>query len=427
MNLVLKLYSFLTCILGLIILPFSLIILPFIFLLRLIQKKDVTSWKIKMGNFDLPKNFDKSKKTIMIHGVSVGEVVSLEKLIRKIKEEFPNHNLVLTTGTKTGQETAIKKMGDVADFITYFPLDIKFFVEKFLDKINPDVILIAETEIWPIFIYTAKKRNIKTYIINGRMSDESFKMYKILKPFFKNVLPMYSGIFVQSEIDKARLNEAGANINQLDVMKNLKFDVNKFDVDINLNTNNSKVLIAGSTHKGEDEIVLRVYKKLKELIPNLKLLLAPRHITRTPDVQNLIKSFNFSYNLYSKNKQFSDNSDILLLDVMGELAKLYAKIDVAFIGGSFNNTGGHNPLEAIIFDKPTISGPSIKNFRDIYAILKMNNAAFVVNNEEEFFEIAKKLLLDENYYQEIKNNANKAFKNQQGALNFVIDKLKKVI
>lgn len=420
MNLVLKLYSFLTCILG-------LIILPFIFLLRLIQKKDVTSWKIKMGNFDLPKNFDKSKKTIMIHGVSVGEVVSLEKLIRKIKEEFPNHNLVLTTGTKTGQETAIKKMGDVADFITYFPLDIKFFVEKFLDKINPDVILIAETEIWPIFIYTAKKRNIKTYIINGRMSDESFKMYKILKPFFKNVLPMYSGIFVQSEIDKARLNEAGANINQLDVMKNLKFDVNKFDVDINLNTNNSKVLIAGSTHKGEDEIVLRVYKKLKELIPNLKLLLAPRHITRTPDVQNLIKTFNFSYNLYSKNKQFSDNSDILLLDVMGELAKLYAKIDVAFIGGSFNNTGGHNPLEAIIFDKPTISGPSIKNFRDIYAILKMNNAAFVVNNEEEFFEIAKKLLLDEKYYQEIKNNANKAFKNQQGALNFVIDKLKKVI
>ena len=420
MNLVLKLYSFLTCILG-------LIILPFIFLLRLIQKKDVTSWKIKMGNFDLPKNFDKSKKTIMIHGVSVGEVVSLEKLIRKVKEEFPNHNLVLTTGTKTGQETAIKKMGDVADFITYFPLDIKFFVEKFLDKINPDVILIAETEIWPIFIYTAKKRNIKTYIINGRMSDESFKMYKILKPFFKNVLPMYSGIFVQSEIDKARLDEAGANINQLDVMKNLKFDVNKFDVDINLNTNNSKVLIAGSTHKGEDEIVLRVYKKLKELIPNLKLLLAPRHITRTPDVQNLIKSFNFSYNLYSKNKQFSDNSDILLLDVMGELAKLYAKIDVAFIGGSFNNTGGHNPLEAIIFDKPTISGPSIKNFRDIYAILKMNNAAFVVNNEEEFFEIAKKLLLDENYYQEIKNNANKAFKNQQGALNFVIDKLKKVI
>ena len=420
MNLVLKLYSFLTCILG-------LIILPFIFLLRLIQKKDVTSWKIKMGNFDLPKNFDKSKKTIMIHGVSVGEVVSLEKLIRKIKEEFPNHNLVLTTGTKTGQETAIKKMGDVADFITYFPLDIKFFVEKFLDKINPDVILIAETEIWPIFIYTAKKRNIKTYIINGRMSDESFKMYKILKPFFKNVLPMYSGIFVQSEIDKARLNEAGANINQLDVMKNLKFDVNKFDVDIDLNTNNSKVLIAGSTHKGEDEIVLRVYKKLKELIPNLKLLLAPRHITRTPDVQNLIKSFNFSYNLYSKNNKFNDNSDILLLDVMGELAKLYAKIDVAFIGGSFNNTGGHNPLEAIIFDKPTISGPSIKNFRDIYSILKMNNAAFVVNNEEEFFEIAKKLLLDESYYNEIKNNANKAFKNQQGALDFVIDKLKKVI
>ena len=176
-NLFLNLYTFLTTIL-------SLIVLPVIFLIRIFQKKDVASWSKKLGKFDLNEKFDKTRKTIMVHGVSVGEVVSLEKLIRRIKQEFPNHNLVITTGTKTGQETAIKKMEDVADFITYFPLDINCAVKKFLDKINPDVVLIAETEIWPIFAINCKKRNIPFYIINGRMSDESFKMYKALKWFF---------------------------------------------------------------------------------------------------------------------------------------------------------------------------------------------------------------------------------------------------
>lgn len=401
----------------------SLIVLPVIFFIRVIQKKDVASWKIKLSNFNLPENFNEGRKTIMIHGVSVGEIVSLEKLFKRVKLIFPDCNLVITTGTKTGQEIAKKKAGNLADFITYFPLDIPSSVKSFLDKINPDVILITETEIWPVFAYEAAKENIPLYIINGRMSDESYKSYEALKPFFKNVLSLYSGIFTQSEIDKMRLINCGANEKKVEVMKNLKFDVDKFEVNLDLNKGSSKVLIAGSTHRGEDEIVLETFKKLKEKNIDVKLLLAPRHITRCGGVEELIKKFNFSYNLYSKNPSF-ENVDILLLNVMGELAKLYAISDIAFIGGSFNNTGGHNPLEAIIFNKPVISGPSIKNFRDIYAILSTNSSAKVVKNKEEFFEYLYKLLTDDEFYKKASKDTKTIFDNQQGALEFVIEKLK---
>ncbi len=401
----------------------SLIVLPVIFFIRVIQKKDVASWKIKLSNFSLPENFNEGRKTIMIHGVSVGEIVSLEKLFKRVKLIFPDCNLVITTGTKTGQEIAKKKAGNLADFITYFPLDIPSSVKSFLDKINPDVILITETEIWPVFAYEAAKENIPLYIINGRMSDESYKSYEALKPFFKNVLSLYSGIFTQSEIDKMRLINCGADEKKVEVMKNLKFDVDKFEVNLDLNKGSSKVLIAGSTHRGEDEIVLETFKKLKEKNIDVKLLLAPRHITRCGGVEELIKKFNFSYNLYSKNPSF-ENVDILLLNVMGELAKLYAISDIAFIGGSFNNTGGHNPLEAIIFNKPVISGPSIKNFRDIYAILSTNSSAKVVKNKEEFFEYLYKLLTDDEFYKKASKDTKTIFDNQQGALEFVIEKLK---
>ena len=401
----------------------SLIVLPVIFFIRVIQKKDVASWKIKLSNFNLPENFNEGRKTIMIHGVSVGEIVSLEKLFKRVKLIFPDCNLVITTGTKTGQEIAKKKAGNLADFITYFPLDIPSSVKSFLDKINPDVILITETEIWPVFAYEAAKENIPLYIINGRMSDESYKSYEALKPFFKNVLSLYSGIFTQSEIDKMRLINCGADEKKVEVMKNLKFDVDKFEVNLDLNKGSSKVLIAGSTHRGEDEIVLETFKKLKEKNIDIKLLLAPRHITRCGGVEELIKKFNFSYNLYSKNPSF-EYVDILLLNVMGELAKLYAISDIAFIGGSFNNTGGHNPLEAIIFNKPVISGPSIKNFRDIYAILSTNSSAKVVKNKEEFFEYLYKLLTDDEFYKKASKDTKTIFDNQQGALEFVIEKLK---
>lgn len=399
-------------------------IIPLIDLTRKMNKKPPIPLREKLCEIDLP-DF-KNEKVIMLHGVSVGEIVSLDNLIKKIKENFSDYKLVLTTGTLTGQELAKKKYSEFADFITYFPLDVYQAVDKFLEKINPSVILIAETELWPNFAYCAKERNIPLYIINGRISDKSYPSYLRFKKFFKLILDSYSGVFCQSELDKKRFIDIGVEESKVQVMKNLKFEIEKKTCEIDLFSQNSKVLIAASTHKGEDEVILRAYKKLKTKIKNLKLIIAPRHLTRVDDVYKLVQKFDFKVGFRTKNDNFSLN-DVIILDTLGELSKVYALVDVAFIGGSFNKTGGHNPLEAIIYSKPCVSGPSIKNFRDIYAQLERDRASFVVKNEREFQNILEKLLRDDVFYKTIQNNCLTCFESQQGALDFVINKLSDVL
>ena len=183
------------------------------------------------------------------------------------------------------------------------------------------------------------------------------------------------------------------------------------------------MLLAGSTHSGEDEIVLNVFKKLKERHSDLKLILAPRHLTRLDEVKGLVEKFDFKYAQRSEGKNNLTDCDILILDTLGELGKMYEHSDISFIGGSFNKTGGHNPLESIVFNKPVISGPSTHNFKDIYSIIKKAEAGFVVDSETEFLEIADKLLADKNYYSETVTKCEKVFNEQQGALKFVIDKI----
>ena len=399
-------------------------IVPFVDIIRKINNKPSIPLKEKLAEIDFP-DFS-SDKVVLVHGVSVGEVLSLENLIKKIKNTFPEIKLVITTGTVTGQELAKKKYSEIADFITYFPLDAYKTVEKFLNSINPNVILIAETELWPNFSYCAKQKNIPLYIINGRISDKSYPSYLKIKGFLSIILDCYQGIFCQSELDRDRFIAIGAKEDKTIVMKNLKFEIDKKTCDIDLKQEGFKVLIAGSTHKGEDEIILEQYKKLKNKIQNLKLIIAPRHLTRLDEVKELTKNSGFSYGLRTKEDNFLNN-DIIILDTLGELSKIYNIVDVAFIGGSFNKTGGHNPLEATIYSKPTISGPSVKNFRDIYSILEREAASFVVKNEDEFYNALEKLFLDEEFYSKISDNCLKCFNNQQGASQFVIEKLKNVL
>ena len=399
------------------------LIIPIIDYMRKLNKKPPIPLKEKLCEFEFPK-FD--KRVIMLHGVSVGEVLSLEKLIKRIKNDFPNFVLVLTVGTVTGIELARKKYGEIADFITYFPLDIYKSCKKFVENINPNVVLIAETELWPNFAYACQEKNIPIYIINGRISDKSYPSYLKIKNFIKLILKNYTGVFCQSEIDKQRFLSLGADSKNTDIMKNLKFEIDKKECDIDLKVGNSKLLIAGSTHPKEEEVILRTYKKLKEKTQNLKLLIAPRHLTRLEEVKKIISNFNLEYGLKSQGATFKDNS-IVVLDTLGELSKVYALSDVAFIGGSFAPIGGHNPLEATIYSKPTISGPCIKNFRDIYSTLSREKSSFVVKNEDELFEILYKLFEDEKFYEEIVLNTKTCFDNQQGALNFVISKLKEIL
>ena len=376
----------------------------------------------KFANFT-PLDFS-SSKVIMLHGSSVGEIQSLEHLIKQIKNDFANTKIVLTTSTPTGQELAKKKYSQLADFITFFPYDIYKVAQDFLNKIKPDVILIAETELWPNFFICAHDNKIPLYIINARLSDKSFPNYLKIKNFIKIILNSTAGIFCQSELDKSRYIELGAEKNKVEVMKNLKFKIEKKPCDIDLKTQGFKTIIAASTHSGEEEIIVRVYKKLKEKIKNLKLIIAPRHLNRLDEVKKTLVGVNFGFRTREDNFL---SKDVIVLDTLGELSKVYAIVDVAFIGGSFNKTGGHNPLEATVYSKPTISGSSIKNFRDIYAILTRENSAFIAKSENELLKLFEKLLTDENYYNAISNNCEKCFLSQQGGVEFVTSKLKEIL
>ena len=380
--------------------------------------------KLKQGyvNFDNPSD----KKVIMFHGVSVGEINAIEKLIKKSRVVFNDANIVVATGTNTGQEIAHKKLDEYSDLITYFPFDTPSCVKRFLDNVKPDIILIAETEIWPNIAIECKKRGIKLCIINGRISDRTYNSYKKLKFFFKPLLNNYSGIYTQSSEDLEKFLSLGSNRFTTERMNNLKFDITAPEVNFEFDKS-GRVLLAASTHSGEDEIVLEAYKVLKSKHEDLKLIIAPRHLTRKDDVETLVGESGFTYGFRSEGINSLADIDILILDTMGELGKMFAYSDISFIGGSFNKTGGHNPLESIIFSKPVISGPSIHNFKDIYAIIKNANAGFVVKNKDEFEKIADKLLSDKAFYIQTSKAGEEVFKSQQGALEFVIDKIKSLL
>ena len=378
---------------------------------------------LKKG-FVSPSDFD-GHKVIMFHGVSVGEVNAIEKLIRTARETFSDVKIVVTTGTNTGQELAHKKLDGVADLITYFPFDTPSCVKRFLDNVNPDIILIAETEIWPNIALECKNRGVKLCIINGRISDRTYKSYKALKFFFKPLLNTYAGIYTQSGEDLDKFLSLGTNPDTTKRMNNLKFDITAPEVTFEFDKS-GKVLLAASTHTGEDEIVLSVYDKLKKTgkHDDLKLIVAPRHLTRKEEVETLVGESGYTYGFRSEGITSLADIDIMILDTMGELGKMFAYSDVSFIGGSFNKTGGHNPLESIIFSKPVISGPSIHNFKDIYSIIRNANAGFVVKTPDEFYNIADKLLTDNKFYLETSNAGENVFKAQQGALEFVIEIIK---
>ena len=409
------LYGFLSTVLFFCILPFWLII-------GIFKPKLLFGMREKTGFFKAPKVIS----PIIFYGVSVGEVLAMENLIKKTKQTFPNQSIVVMTGTKTGQDIAKKKLSDFTDFITYFPLDFPIFINRMLKKLKPKAVFIMETELWPNFANITNKKNIPTYIINARISDRTFNSYKKLKFIFKPILNRYTSIFAQSRQDMEKFLSLGANPKTVKVMGNLKFDIKTpnlegFDI-----IHNHPTIIAGSTHTGEDEVILNSYLELKKDIEDLKLIIAPRHPERNESVYKLAQNTKLKIGRRS-NKDNLDELDIMLLDTMGELGKMYSICDVAFIAGSFNKTGGHNPLEATIFSKPVISGPCVHNFKDIYSILCYENAAKIVNTKDELTLNLKLLLTDKTEYNEMTKACEKVFEENKGALRFVIEVLQSIV
>jgi len=405
----------------------AIIFLPVILIALILVPKFRAGFWTKFGFYNIKLNQDKN--TIFFHAVSVGEVNAVETLIKKTRESFPDSNIVLSTTTKTGQEIAHKKLGNTVDAITYFPFDFFFSVNSFLNSIKPDKIIIAETEIWPDFVYLAKRRNIPVYIVNGRLSPRSYKGYKRFAFFFKPVFSQYKGIFMQTHGDVERILNVGAPNDITKFMGNLKFDIKPTmnseqitELAQNLKLNGARMIAAASTHKGEDEIILDAFKQLKKEFCDIKLLLAPRHPERYEKVEQLIAQTGFAFGKRSNNDTF-ENNDIIMLDTMGELMKMFSVCHFAYIGGSFSSTGGHNPLEANIWGKPVVSGECVFNFKDIYEFLTRSDAAKLSATPEELTNDMRRLLADNDFYNKACADTSKIFEENSGAVDFVINVL----
>ncbi len=415
-----------------VVIALLIVLLPVILFALALKPKFRAGFFQKAGFYkDISKK--ENQKHIVIHAVSVGEVIAVEKFVKTLRENFPNDKIILTTVTKTGNGVANKKLANVVDEILYFPFDLFFAVKSFIRATKPDMVIIAETEIWPYFAKELNNKNIPIIIINGRISPHSHDGYKKFEWFFKKVLSNYTRILMQTKGDMERITDVGAPKEITQFMGNLKFDISKnlLSEEISELKNEFKavdkdIFMVGSTHKGEDEIVLSVYKELQKEKPELKMILAPRHPERLKDVENLIKSHGFQYGKRSEKADF-ENNQVILLDTMGELAKLYSIAKVAYIGGSFSGTGGHNPLEASIYDVPVVSGNSTFNFKDIYKYLTDDNAAFVVNNEQELKEKLSELLNNDEFYVNTSNSCRKIFEKNSGAINNAIAVIKEII
>ena len=412
-------YKFLTPLLA-------ILLLPVIIAALIIKPKFRAGFFKKLGFYTYKSQ---GSSLTVFHAVSVGETNAIADAVKAYRQKYPDRKIVITNTTKTGHEIAVKSLSDFADDITYFPFDFSFSVNSFFNIYKPDKIVIAETEIWPCFVKEANKRGIDVYIANGRISPHSYNGYKKFSFIFNKILPLYKKILMQTKADAQRIVDIGAPEDKVEFMGNLKFDINANLSEEEQNVlkerfkaADKEILIAASTHSGEDEIVLRTFRKLKERFSELKLLIAPRHPQRFDKVYELIKAENFSSGRVSENKTF-DDADILLGDTMGELAKFFSFCKIAFIGGSFYGPGGHNPLEANIWNKPVVSGYNVANFKDIYKILTDKSAAVVAKDENEFYETIYNWLNDKTRYDAVSIAAGQVFEENRGAVQYLITRL----
>ncbi len=409
---------------NIVLIILCIILLPVIVIAMIIQPKFRAGLKEKLGFYR-----NKKEKSTIFHAVSVGEANAIKDLVREYKNRHSDESIVITTTTKTGQEIAKKSLSEFAGTITYFPFDFFFSVLSFFNTYNPEKIIIAETEIWPCFTMIAKLKGIKVYTVNGRISPHSYEGYKSVSKIITPVLNSYEKIFMQTKDDAQRIIDIGADKNIVEVMGNLKFDItqNLSDEEINkfkeeLKTENYRVFITASTHKGEDEIAVNAFLELKKRYSDAKLLIAPRHPQRFDEVWELIKKTGLNCAKRS-NKENFENNDIILLDTMGELSKLFSVCHIAFIGGSFSATGGHNPLEANIWGKPVISGNCTFNFKDVYKIVTDKKCAVIVNSQYEFNKELISFYEDSEKYKIYCYNAKNVFDENRGAINYVLQRI----
>ncbi|MHB8844114.1 MAG: 3-deoxy-D-manno-octulosonic acid transferase [Nitrospirota bacterium] len=332
-------------------------------------------------------------RPIWVHAVSVGEVMAAHPLIRELRKRYPGRKLILSTVTVTGNFTAKKRVPE-ADAVFYFPFDYPWVVRRVIRIINPAIVLIAETELWPNFFRELKRQGIPSALVNGRISPRSYGNYLKLKVLFTQVFDQVALFCMQSDEDAARIKDIGAPPDRVLVTGNLKFDQKIPAVQASSVTiaAGRRVITAGSTHRGEEAILLETFTRLRKKYPDLVLIIAPRHPERFDEVCGLIT--NAGYECQRRTRLKGQVRDVVLLDTIGELRAFYGACDIAFVGGSLVKVGGHNLLEPAAMKKPVIFSRYMFNFKEISEALIQAGGGFMVRDKEELYARLDNLLAD---------------------------------
>jgi 3-deoxy-D-manno-octulosonic-acid transferase len=414
---------------DLIFLLIAIIYLPF----YLLKKKFHKGFFRRLGL--LPRGM-KLNKPIWIHAVSVGEVMVIRGLLEELRGIWPGKSFVISTVTPTGNKIA-RGIACEKDFITYLPLDLSFIVRCVIDRIEPALFIIAETELWPNLISYLKEKNIPIIIVNARISDSSFSGYSFIKFFIKPFLKKINLFCVQTNTDAQRLISLGVPRNNIETTGNMKFDLKDYtdykkdytDYKLKMGLKSSeKLLVAASTHPGEEEFILGAYRKLLEEFPDLRLLIAPRHPQRAKEIEKLVARFGFQAIFISILNLTPDTHNlrpVFILDTVGELLYFYSIADIVFVGGSLVKKGGHNILEPASLEKAILFGPYMFNFRDIRDLFLQDNAAILVHNREELKTAIRNLLNNPGEIATLGRRAKNLILSNQGAtkknLQFIFD------
>jgi 3-deoxy-D-manno-octulosonic-acid transferase len=327
-------------------------------------------------------------RAIWVHAVSVGEVIAVSGLVAAMRSRFPDYRVFVSTTTDTGQTMARKRFGE--ENVFYFPMDFAFAIRPYLRALEPELVIIAETEFWPNFLRLAHAAGSRIAIVNARISDRSWPNYRRFRWLLRHVLSNVDLFLAQTAGDAARLTAIGAEKKRVQVAGNLKFDANLpalLPIVESLRrsfaeTSAGPILVCGSTTEGEETLLLKAFEDLLKAHPRAVMILAPRHPERFAPVAALLQEANIRFCQHSLWRTESLVGGVLLLDAMGELAALYALADVAFVGGSLLPRGGHNIIEPAQYGAAIVVGPHTENFRDIVEIFRSRDALRVARAEE---------------------------------------------
>lgn len=356
---------------------------------------------------------------IWVHAVSVGEVMAALPLLQSLKKRYPSKGVILSTITDTGQKIAREGVPE-GTVTVYLPFDITFILNAVLEKVRPEILVVIETELWPNMFRAFKKKGIPVIVLNGRISEKSFRGYKKISFFMKRVLSYVDFFGMQGEIYAERIRSLGVDSSRVMYLGNFKFDT-KPPSRVPEWTEKIKgpVIIAGSTHKGEEELITSVYIALKKDFHDINIIIAPRHPERFKEVEDLFRSKGISFIKRSEVSRLSTKDSrlsgtIIILDTVGELSAIYGISDIAIVGKSFKGYGGQNPLEPAYWGKPILCGPHMENFpviEDFYDA----GAALELNEEGLYLKI-RELLLSPEKAKEIGLKAQQLYRKNAGAV-----------